>query len=143
MVWPRPARPPVTKSGSTYFPNQKQVWVCSPHIHPALEGVIGPHLDHQRCPSCWPSYPTPAALREAGHTKVETLLRKHALRAGKCWVIEVFAALDEQSVVVSGTGAAGIIRPQPAQTPAQTLPPAPTSWNRSRPSRKATLFTSF
>lgn len=89
-------------------------------IHPAMERVIGPHLDHPAMPELLAKYPTPAALRKAGHARVETLLRKHAPRAGKRWAAEVFAALDEQTVVVSGTGAAGIVVPQLARMLAQT-----------------------
>ncbi|WP_417218321.1 IS110 family transposase [Arthrobacter sp.] len=89
-------------------------------IHPALERVIGEHLDHQAMPELLAKYPTPAALRRAGKARVEALLRKHAPRAGKRWAVDVFTALDEQSVVVSGTNAAGIVLPQLARSLAQT-----------------------
>ncbi|MGP5073875.1 IS110 family transposase [Arthrobacter rhombi] len=89
-------------------------------IHPALERVIGVHLDHQAMPELLAKYPNPAALRKAGKTRVEALLRKHAPRAGKRWAAEVFAALDEQTVVVSGTNAAGIVLPQLARSLVQT-----------------------
>src|SRR6185312_2743018 len=85
-------------------------------IHPALERVIGEHLDHPAMPELLAKYPTPAALRRAGKARVEALLRKHAPRAGKRWA----AALDEQTVVVSGTNAAGIVLPQLARSLAQT-----------------------
>ena len=77
------------------------------HIHPALERVIGKHLDHPAMLELLAKYPTPAALRRAGRTRVETLLRKHAPRALKRWVPELFEALDQQSVIVPGTEAAG------------------------------------
>lgn len=89
-------------------------------IHPALERVVGRHLDHPAMPALLIKYPTPAALRRAGKSRVEALLRKHAPRAGKRWALEVFAALDEQTVVVSGTDAAGIVLPQLARALAQT-----------------------
>lgn len=89
-------------------------------IHPALERVIGEHLDHQAMPELLAKYPTPAALRKAGRARVEALLRKHAPRAGKRWTVDVFTALDEQTVVVSGTNAAGIVLPQLARSLAQT-----------------------
>ncbi|GAA1366021.1 IS110 family transposase [Arthrobacter rhombi] len=89
-------------------------------IHPALERVIGTHLDHPAMPELLAKYPTPAALRRAGKARVEALLRKHAPRAGRGWAADVFAALDEQSVVVSGTNAAGIVLPQLARSLAQT-----------------------
>ena len=47
-------------------------------------------------------------------------MRKYAPRAGKRWTAEVFAALDEQTVVVSGTNAAGIVLPQLARSLVQT-----------------------
>ena len=64
--------------------------------------------------------PTPAALRRAGKTRVETLMRKHAPRVGERWTAEIFTALDEQTVVVSGTSAAGIVLPQLSLALAQT-----------------------
>lgn len=40
------------------------------------------------------------------------LLTKHAPRAGKRWATEIFTALGEQTVVVSGPSAAGIVLAQ-------------------------------
>lgn len=57
-------------------------------------------------------YPSPEKLRKAGLNRVTTLMSRHAPRAGKRWTAEVFTALDEQRVVVAGTGAAGIVLPQ-------------------------------
>lgn len=81
-------------------------------IHPALERVIGPHLDHPVMAALLQKYPTPEALSRAGRTRIAGLMSKSAPRAGKPWAAEIFAALDEQTVVVSGTGAAGIVLPQ-------------------------------
>ncbi len=81
-------------------------------IHPALERVIGPHLDHPAMAELLIKYPTPAALRKAGQNRVGEYLRKWAPRAGKGWAAEIFTALSEQSVVVAGTGAAGIVLPR-------------------------------
>ncbi|NVM96708.1 IS110 family transposase [Arthrobacter sp. AETb3-4] len=81
-------------------------------IHPALERVIGPHLDHPAMPELLIKYPSPQALRKAGRARVATLLARHAPRAGKRWAAEIFTALGEQSVVVAGTGAAGIVLAQ-------------------------------
>ena len=36
----------------------------------------------------------------------------HGPRAGTRWTTQIFTALDEQTVVVSGTGAASIVLPQ-------------------------------
>ena len=81
-------------------------------VHPALERVVGKHLDHPAMAELLMKYPSPEKLRKAGLNRVTTLLSRHAPRAGKGWAVEVFAALDEQTVVVAGTGAAAIVLPQ-------------------------------
>ncbi|WP_346768937.1 IS110 family transposase [Crystallibacter degradans] len=88
-------------------------------IHPALERAVGPHLDHPVMAELLRKYPGPEALRRAGQTRVAAFMVKYAPRAGKPWAAEIFAALDQQSVVVSGTGAAGIVLPQLAAQLAQ------------------------
>ena len=52
-------------------------------IHPALEWVIGPHLDHVTMAEPLAKYPTPAALRRAGEARIGALLRKYAPQAWK------------------------------------------------------------
>ena len=69
-------------------------------VHQALERVVGKHLDHPATSELLVKYPTPKKLRKA------------APRAGKSWAAEVFTALGEQSVVVAGTNAVGIVLPQ-------------------------------
>lgn len=81
-------------------------------IHPALERVIGKHLDHPAMAELLITYPSPDKLRKAGLNRVTTLMSRHAPRAGKGWATEIFTALDEQTVVVAGTNAAGIVLPQ-------------------------------
>jgi transposase len=81
-------------------------------VHPALERVIGVHLDHPAMAELLVKYPTPATLRKAGQARVAALLSRCAPRAGKGWAAEVFTALAEQTVVVAGTNAAGIVLPQ-------------------------------
>ncbi|WP_431712132.1 IS110 family transposase [Glutamicibacter uratoxydans] len=78
-------------------------------IHPALERAIGEHLDHPAMAELLIKYPSPQQIRKAGQARVATLLSKHAPRAGQRWAAAIFTALGEQSVVVSGTGAAGIV----------------------------------
>jgi transposase len=80
-------------------------------IHPPLEKVLGPRLDHpavlillERCGS-------PAQLRKAGRRKLVTLLRPKAPRMAERLVEDVFAALDQQTVVGPGTDAAALIIP--------------------------------
>src|SRR5699024_6243626 len=89
-------------------------------IPPGLEDVIGAHLDHPAMTPLLMTHPTPKALRRAGKHRVEPLLRKHAPRAWKRWSAAIFTALDEQTVVVAGTDAAGIVLPQLARALAQT-----------------------
>lgn len=88
-------------------------------IHPALERVIGEHLDHPVMPALLEKYPGPAALRKAGQKRVETLMRKHAPRKGTAWAAEVFQALNEQTVTVAGTVAAETVLRQLASQLAQ------------------------
>ncbi|MGA7207007.1 MAG: IS110 family transposase [Specibacter sp.] len=89
-------------------------------IHPALERVIGKHLDHVAMAELMAKYPTPAALRRAGEARIGALLRKHAPRAWRGWARDITAALAAQSVVVSGTEAAGVVLPELARMLAQT-----------------------
>lgn len=78
-------------------------------IHPALERVIGKHLDHPVMPALLEKYPSPAALKKAGQTRVATFMRKYAPRGGNPWAAEIFEALGEQTVTVAGTDAAGVV----------------------------------
>lgn len=89
-------------------------------IHPGLERVIGAHLDHVAMAELLAKYPTPAALRRAGPTRIGALLGKYAPRAGKGWAKDIVAALAAQTVVVCGTEAAGIVLPELARALAHT-----------------------
>ena len=88
-------------------------------IHPALERVIGKHLDHPVMPALLAKYPGPDALRKAGQKRVATFMRKYAPRAGNAWAADIFEALDQQSVTVAGTDAAGLVLRQLATQLAQ------------------------
>ena len=88
-------------------------------VHPALERAIGPHLDHPAMAELLQKYPTPEALQHAGQTRVAKFMIRTAPRAGNRWAAEIFTALSEQTVVVAGTGAAGIVLPQLAAQLAQ------------------------
>lgn len=67
---------------------------------------MGPHLDHPAVADLLTRYPTPAALKTAGH----------APRAADRLTEAIFTALDEQTVVVTGTTtAAGIVLPKLAE----------------------------
>ncbi|MEW1980260.1 IS110 family transposase [Citricoccus sp. NPDC079358] len=81
-------------------------------IHPALERVLGPRLDHPAVLDLIRTWPTPATLRTAGRKRVATRLRKLAPRMYDRLTEEIFTALDAQTVTVVGTNAASVVLPQ-------------------------------
>lgn len=84
-------------------------------IHPALERVIGPHLDHPAMLDLLQHYPSPAAMKTAGTTRMATRLLKLAPRMGRRLAEEITQALSEQTVVVVGTNAAATVLPRLAE----------------------------
>jgi len=84
-------------------------------IHPALERVIGPHLDHPAMLDLLERYPSPAQLAALTQKQLANRLVKLAPRMGKIWAAEILQALSEQTVVVLGTQAASIVLPRLAQ----------------------------
>lgn len=80
-------------------------------IHPSLERVLGPRLDHPAVLSLLERHGSPSQLRKAGRRRLIALLRPKAPRLAERLVEEIFDALDEQSVVVPGTNAAALIVP--------------------------------
>ena len=81
-------------------------------IHPALERALGPRLDHPAVLDLIETWPTPAALTAAGKTKVRSRLLKRAPRLGGRLTEDIFAALAAQTVIVTGTNAAGVVLPR-------------------------------
>ena len=81
-------------------------------IHPALERVVGPHLDHPAMLDLLERYPSPAQLATLSQKQLATRLLKLAPRMGKTWATEILQALAEQTVVVAGTQAASIVLPR-------------------------------
>lgn len=81
-------------------------------IHPALERVLGPRLDHPAVLDLLRTWPTPAQLRAAGPKRVATRLKRLAPRMYARLTEEIFTALDAQTVVVIGTNAASVVLPQ-------------------------------
>jgi transposase len=84
-------------------------------IHPALERVVGPHLDHPAMLDLLQHYPSPAAMKSAGTARMATRLVKRAPRIGRRLAEEITQALSEQSVVVVGTNAAATVLPRLAE----------------------------
>ena len=91
-------------------------------IHPALERALGPRLDHPAVLDLIETWPTPAALTAAGKTKVRSRLLNRAPRLGGRLTEDIFAALAAQTVIVTGTNAAGVVLPRLAT---QLAAPAP------------------
>ncbi|MEU7237933.1 IS110 family transposase [Streptomyces chrestomyceticus] len=83
-------------------------------FHPSLERVLGPRLDHGAVTWLLERYGSPAALRKAGRRRLVELIRPKAPRMAARLIDDVFDALDEQTVVVPGTGTLDIVVPSPA-----------------------------
>ncbi|WP_407343408.1 IS110 family transposase [Pengzhenrongella phosphoraccumulans] len=81
-------------------------------IHPALERVLGPHLDHPAVLDLIQTWPTPADLAAAGSRRITARLRKGAPRLAERLAAQITRALGEQTVVVTGTRAAGVVLPK-------------------------------
>lgn len=84
-------------------------------IHPALERVPGPRLDHPAVLDLLERYPSPAELAATSEKTLANRLTKLAPRMGKSLAAEIVQALSEQTVVVPGTQAATIVMPRLAQ----------------------------
>ncbi len=84
-------------------------------IHPALERVLGPRLDHPAILDLLQRYPSPAAMKTAGEKRLGNRLLKNAPRKGRVWAAEIMTALGEQTVVVTGTDAAALVLPRLAE----------------------------
>lgn len=84
-------------------------------IHPALERVVGPNLDHPAMLDLIVRYPSPAQLASLSERQLANRLTKLAPRLSKRWAAEIVRALSEQTVVVTGTQAVTIVLPCLAQ----------------------------
>jgi transposase len=85
-------------------------------FHPSLERVLGPRLDHPATTWLLERYGSPAALRKAGRRKLVEVIRPKAPRMAQRLVDDIFTALDEQTVVVPGTGTLDVIVPSLAKS---------------------------
>ncbi len=93
-------------------------------LHPSLERVLGPRLDHPAVLAILERHFSPSQLRKAGRRRLITLLRPRAPRMAERLVEDIFTALDEQTVVVPGTEAAALIVPSLATSLTAVLDPA-------------------
>lgn len=85
-------------------------------FHPSLERVLGPRLDHPAVTWLLERYGSPAALRKAGRRRLVEVIRPKAPRMAERLIDDVFDALDEQTVVVPGTGTLDVIVPSLAKS---------------------------
>ena len=81
-------------------------------IHPPLERVLGPKVQHKAVLELLARCGGPAGLRAAGPAKLIEIAKTRAPRMGARLVDQVLAALDEQTVVVPGTAAAETVLPR-------------------------------
>ena len=84
-------------------------------IHPALEAVVGPWLEHDAVLEVIAAWPTPADLKRAGKARIEARLKKHGCRRHAAWAGQIVSALEHQTVVVAGTDAAAVVLPHLAR----------------------------
>lgn len=80
-------------------------------IHPGLERVMGPKLQHPGVLDALTRWPTPHAFKAAGRSHVRNRIAKHNPRLAAKLTEAIFEALDAQTVVVPGTNAATTIIP--------------------------------
>ena len=86
-------------------------------------------------------YGSPAALRKAGRSRLVELIRPKAPRMAARLIDDVFDALDEQTVVVPGTGTARRSSSRPGRLPRPPSTPSAGLWKpRSRACWRPTLF---
>jgi len=78
-------------------------------ISPALERAIGSRLSHGGIRALLAKYPTPAALRKAGKTRVAKLMKARSPRLANKVADAVFTALDAQTVTVPAEATIGRI----------------------------------
>ena len=84
-------------------------------IHPALERVLGPWLEHDAVLEVIAAWPTPADLKRAGKARIDARLKKHGCRRHATWAGQIVSALEHQTVVVAGTDAAAVVLPHLAR----------------------------
>ena len=84
-------------------------------IQPPLERILGPWLEHNAILEVLAAWPTPPALKHTGKARIDAKLEKHGARRHTAWASAIFDALNEQTVVVVGTDAAGLVIPHLAR----------------------------
>jgi transposase len=77
------------------------------HIHPTLERLVGSRLERGGVLDLLIAAPTPQALRDLGQEGITKIMRPRSPRLAKTIPVKILAALDTQTVLVSGTPAFG------------------------------------
>ncbi|CAM5597677.1 insertion element IS110 uncharacterized 43.6 kDa protein [Streptomyces canarius] len=85
-------------------------------IHPHLERVLGPRIQHPAILGPLDQFGSPALIRTAGRRRLVNLIRPKAPRMAGRLIEDIFTALDEQTVVVPGTDAVALIVPSLASS---------------------------
>jgi transposase len=85
-------------------------------VHPHLERVLGPRIQHPAVLQRLDQFGSPALIRKAGRRRLISLIRPKAPRMAERLVEDIITALDEQTVVVPGTDAAALIVPSLASS---------------------------
>ncbi|MBO8203535.1 IS110 family transposase [Streptomyces smyrnaeus] len=80
-------------------------------IHPSLERVLGPRIQHPAVLEILERFGSPAQLSKAGRRRLINVLRPKAPRMAERLAGDILAALAGQTVTVPGTHAAGLIIP--------------------------------
>lgn len=84
-------------------------------IRPPLERILGPWLEHDAVLEILAVWRTPAQLKHADKARIDAKLKKYGARRHTAWAVAIMDALDEQTVVVVGTDAAGLVIPHRAR----------------------------
>ena len=90
-------------------------------IHPSLERVLGPRIQHEAVLELLGRLGSPEQLRKAGTSQIAKVLKPKAPRMAERLAAEITEALAEQSVVVPGTKASAVIVPSLARQLAEIL----------------------
>ena len=77
------------------------------HVHPALERLLGKHLDRGGVLALLAAASTPAALRDLSALAMADIIRPRSPRLAKTLPAKILTALDAQTVVIPGTAAFG------------------------------------
>jgi transposase len=79
------------------------------HVHPALERLLGRHIDRGGVLELLAVAPTPAALRDLGQEGIAALMGTRSPRLTKTLPSEIIAAVQAQTVVIPGTAEFGLV----------------------------------